>query len=655
MTTKPTDAEMLAAALDYAREGLPVFPLQHDKTPFPGSNGFKDATTNLDTIKKMWEQHPGANIGLAAGEAGYMILDYDTHHGEDVAGLRRTVEDNIGEVIPTTLMVVATPRGGEHHFYDLHPGEVCPSSGSKLAPHVDVRSKGGYTLLMMRFAGTKRVRSEDWDKWLTPVDVPQNITTAIQYLEGKIPLAGGYCQPSIQGQGGESMVLKTAGMRRSLALSEQTATTLMWEHYEPRSEPTWAGEPEMFNERIERGYKYATSNPGNLTPEYQQLKNANKFGPLGEAIYTDMGDGGVEVTRNGFRFTDRLAMNDIPPPTWLIQDLFQEQTYNMLAGVYGTYKTFLALDMALTIASGLSFPWITTDWPGMWTANRQAPVLFAASEGRASLTARVAAWEAVYNQGRPVTNFVLADPVPKAAGGVELFIEGALDKRLHEDYGLVVIDTVGRAMAGENENTQEAASKFTEMVGALQRGLNAAVLAIHHEGKESAGPRGSSVFPSDADTLILTRKAQQAQQVLLHMDKQKDAPEWRKDRQVALVNHDATLVAQPGHGVVLRRPTDDKPDTKKQTADKAREVAEAIEDIISTTARTGTKQIPWGEMLARVEAWRDGELGIKASTVRDHARRIRFNPEDYPIGVYYQEGTLGNGRGAWLCRQEEWD
>ena len=49
--------KLLAAALEYARMGWPVFPL-NGKIPFKGSHGVKDATTDLDQIRKWWRQHP---------------------------------------------------------------------------------------------------------------------------------------------------------------------------------------------------------------------------------------------------------------------------------------------------------------------------------------------------------------------------------------------------------------------------------------------------------------------------------------------------------------------------------------------------------------------------------------------------------------------
>lgn len=70
---------LLNAALDYASKGLPVFPCDPDtKRPFPGSHGFKDATTDEQVIRSWWSDHPGAMIGIPTGKpSGVWVLDVD--------------------------------------------------------------------------------------------------------------------------------------------------------------------------------------------------------------------------------------------------------------------------------------------------------------------------------------------------------------------------------------------------------------------------------------------------------------------------------------------------------------------------------------------------------------------------------------------------
>ena len=60
--------QMVEWALYYARMGMAVFPVQRKgKAPiFRG--GFKNATTDPDSIREAWKDHPYANIGVATGK-----------------------------------------------------------------------------------------------------------------------------------------------------------------------------------------------------------------------------------------------------------------------------------------------------------------------------------------------------------------------------------------------------------------------------------------------------------------------------------------------------------------------------------------------------------------------------------------------------------
>ena len=238
----------------------------------------------------------------------------------------------------------------------------------------------------------------------------------------------------------------------------------------------------------------------------------------------------VENERNSrFRIVNRAGMEEILPPEWLVPEFLVENTYAMLAGGPGTFKTFIALDIALSVVTGST----SGVWPKI---NRAGPVLFAAGEGRSQIITRVKAWERKHYGGEEAKDFTLIDPVPLIAQEEywEEFIEYAL--RAHPDgYQLVVLDTVGRAMQGLNENTQEHASNFTRLTDMLRRELRATVLALHHTGHDtSARARGSSVFGADVDTMLMLKRVDKKLQVELDMTKQKDAPEWEAPKIIQL-------------------------------------------------------------------------------------------------------------------------
>lgn len=525
---------MLKAALDYAADGWPIFPARRDKTPHT-INGVSDATTDEAQIRKWWAKWPNANIALDVGGAGMMVLDFDPGH--DMGQLR----DNLDGKLPATKLKATTPRGGEHWFYEIGRDELISPSASKLAYHVDVRSFHSYVLLapsktadgvyewaeegnpayrsdeMVELANEAREKSLDRDKWIIDPDLPENMDAAIKWLREDAKIA-------IEGQGGDHTAYATAAMMRSYGISEDVAFDLMWEHWNPRCSPPWGSdEADHLENKIRNGYSYSTSQPGNCTPAFSAAKAREMFSPIqNTAIPT-----GREFQAGHFRAVDREGMEHIPPMEWLIKDFLPRDAFAMMFGAPGTFKTFLALDIGLSIATGFA---INPVWPNIV---KPGPVLYAAGEGRRGIKKRVTAWEKMHWGGERVNNFVLVDPVPHVSDDIEPFIEAA--RQFHPSYSLVVIDTVGRAMAGINENQQEHASKLSAMVNDIRYALgDCTVLCLHHTGHDGSRERGSSVFRADVDVLYSLERKGKDNFVELGMPKMKDSDEWERGKIIKL-------------------------------------------------------------------------------------------------------------------------
>ena len=519
-------SKLKEAALAYAARGWPVFPCGRNKAPIV-ETGFHAATTNPDQIASWWDAWPDANIGFAVGQAGMMVVDLDPGHDPILA-----------QSLPPTALEQASPRG-RHLFYALAEGEICKSPQSRVAEHVDVRSDRAYVLLcpsvtadgaytwvsegrpayrpdeILRIANSARDKNPERDVWPIAPDLPENVQRAIAWLQDT-------AAPAIEGQLGDSKTVATAAMLRSLGISESKALDLMLDLYNPRCEPPW--DDDAMALKVRNGYLFANGQPGELTQAFREAQVRALFSPVDIVIPIS------DLTQVGrFRAVDRDGMDLIKEPTWLIHDCIPEGGYAVLFGPPGGLKTFVALDMALSVATGTTFP-----WGGLWPrVNGSRPVLFAAGEGRANIVKRVMAWEKKHWGGRRVKNFIMVDPVPRVAEP-EVFRDFLKlgDNMSPDGYALVVIDTVGRAMSAINENAQEHASKFTLMVAAMQQHFGCAVLALHHTGHGNGDrAKGSIVFEADADTMIrVDRESKDSPILELVMTKQKDAAEWRDPR-----------------------------------------------------------------------------------------------------------------------------
>jgi len=131
---------VIRAAVTLAHKGLAVFPCwPQDKRPAT-ANGLKDASKDLDVIRKSWRVQPQANIAIATGAvSGVFVIDID---GLDAEIELRRLEAKHGE-LPATVEVI-TARG--RHIYFQMPETPVRNSAGKIAPGIDVRGDGGYVL-----------------------------------------------------------------------------------------------------------------------------------------------------------------------------------------------------------------------------------------------------------------------------------------------------------------------------------------------------------------------------------------------------------------------------------------------------------------------------------------------------------------------------
>jgi predicted P-loop ATPase len=134
---------LLQYAIAYAKKDFKVFPLRpRQKTPIH-NGGFKNATNDINQIRKWWEEYPNANIGIATGELGGGIfvvdLDVDEEKGIDGFHTLRDWERDNGN-FPDTCQSI-TGRGGYHLFFKSNRKI---NSRTAIFDGIDIRGEGGY-------------------------------------------------------------------------------------------------------------------------------------------------------------------------------------------------------------------------------------------------------------------------------------------------------------------------------------------------------------------------------------------------------------------------------------------------------------------------------------------------------------------------------
>jgi hypothetical protein len=123
-------------ALAIAREGYAVLPL-NGKIPLT-AHGVKDATTDPDTIRKMFGNRE-CNIGARVPEH-LIVLDFDPRNG----GSPEALEARAGTGLPETMTVATGSPGGEHRYYMRPEGKL---TSRNLPPGIDLKTSTGYCVM----------------------------------------------------------------------------------------------------------------------------------------------------------------------------------------------------------------------------------------------------------------------------------------------------------------------------------------------------------------------------------------------------------------------------------------------------------------------------------------------------------------------------
>jgi len=217
---------------------------------------------------------------------------------------------------------------------------------------------------------------------------------------------------------------------------------------------------------------------------------------------------------------DDLEINSIPDPKWLIEGIIPEGGFAQLFGPKGCGKTFVSLDIALSIASG-------EPWGGLKVLG--GPVVYIYAEGTRGIKKRVNAWKARhgFDPSSPIKHRVYFIPVPVQLlrdDQVALLIR-TVQERVPENPVLVIFDTQARCTLGGDENLAKDMGFLVNACDKVRQALGATILLIHHTGHKKNHGRGSTAVPGALDTVMRLEKGKTL--LTLHCDNQKDAEEFK--------------------------------------------------------------------------------------------------------------------------------
>lgn len=268
----------------------------------------------------------------------------------------------------------------------------------------------------------------------------------------------------------------------------------------------------------------------------------------------------TEAPKPRVRILDLDELENIRPPSWLIEGILTDNGLAVLWGRSGDLKSFVGVDMGLCVASG-------APWHGKPVRN--GLVVYLAAEGSTGLAKRALGWWRTRGKDGPKPRFKLIPHSLAIAGDdLDALVE-ALDQ-LGEKPVLIIIDTLARTFGTGDENKQADMNAYVNAADRLRDVTKATVMIIHHSGvHEDKRERGSNVLRGAADTVIKVARNGDKLSLINRAPegKQKDAEEFEtiklRTQKVSYVHHQtehATLILNLDDDPTPEGVKDKKPD-----------------------------------------------------------------------------------------------
>lgn len=594
----PDTLSVVDAAVYWAERGIAVFPCSN-KRPLT-QNGFKDAVKDPAKAKQLFEFYGDAAtmVGASMGDpSGMFAIDFDLYKGPEVdAWMQALIEKGL---LPETR-IHKTARGGIHVFYN---GGELPKS-SYPTDGVEVRGNGAYVIFPGGNAGYS-VLSETISpapsallSYLASIKKEQS-TDTIDGLKAKILAADNYhdslarlaARYAAMGKAQEEVLsLLREVLSKSIASNpthprherwkflmdnqeNELVRTVSTAHKKynsqaARDEFTDRVDEEVFEKMkkvAEAAFKQRPHDRETETDSVKSVEDWNGEWPFSEEGY--------------FAHHD----HDLLSQRFVLHPILCEDESVLIAAEPKTGKTAVALTVGLHVAVGRDLG------PSLRVAEPRG-VLYFGLEGRRAIRLRIAAWRRHQRElGENVPDFIPLFVVERsknllqenarinlanAIAAAELWLEKEYGVKL----GLIVLDTLTKAMPGGDQNSVDDTSAVFDVVGRVREiGVSAAVVFIHHKAR-AGNIRGSTNIEADPD--VLTSIFKEGNKVIWSLDRARSVEEGGRYH-FQLHNYSLGTSSQgfPINAPVVEAVDADEPSTVDIAA--AKEIGKAMALIIA--------------------------------------------------------------------------
>jgi hypothetical protein len=207
---------------------------------------------------------------------------------------------------------------------------------------------------------------------------------------------------------------------------------------------------------------------------------------------------------------------------WLVNGLIPKRSYVLIYGRRGAAKTFFGIEIAMQggVAGGRLL--------GQGIPERFGTIIFV-GEKRGRFGKRIKAWlTAMKAKGVPV---MVVWSVPDLTDPISVEETIAFILSVKPDFaargaplGLIILDTLVRAIGGKSDIDQEVAGRATGAVQSIIEKCDVAVAPIHHMAKSDMATtaRGSGIWEDAADAVVRLDREDKSQVRTVSLTKQSD-------------------------------------------------------------------------------------------------------------------------------------
>ncbi|MFM9163388.1 MAG: AAA family ATPase, partial [Methylocystis sp.] len=470
---------------------------------------------------------------IDCGKSSLVVIDADRHGAID--GVALLMELMGSDLTVFGCPIVKTAGDGLHLYFAQPESEKFGNRRGALPTGIDVRGQGGYVIA----PGSRRINGASWELISGSLDLcalkdtsylPQlpeflgnlirkgkAVTAALAEVQ-EIRLQDN--TPRNRGRNYAAKALRTEAERLAGVIIGQRNNTLNEAAFRLGRfcAKQWVSEAEVTQKLIEAcqenglykengkevlqtissGLRAGRKAPAAELKERRQIKESPQAAgdvPIIPESETDR----YKSLISGFIFDGDILPK---PPPELVKGLVPASGICFIGGQSGAGKTFIAVDLATSLASGIAF--------FSHKIVQRVGVAILAGEGAHTLASRISVAREKKVGDKPLPIAWLAD-VPNLANRRELnnMIQRlrCLDQEFRDRHGFrlgaVICDTLAACFAIEDENDNSKAAEVLRSLKLIADQLNLVVIPIHHYGKAAdTGLRGASAWHAGSDVVL---------------------------------------------------------------------------------------------------------------------------------------------------------